>query len=110
MNGTYPAIPVGSGQPGSSYSGGVGPPPRPRPAPAPRLIRWASVPVVAAALALPAPAGEKLQFNRDVRPILAENCFPCHGPDSAARKANLRLDRRDDALDAEAFVPGDPAK
>ena len=33
------------------------------------------------------------EYNRDVRPILAENCFPCHGPDSAARKAELRLDR-----------------
>ncbi|MEO2088705.1 MAG: c-type cytochrome domain-containing protein, partial [Gemmataceae bacterium] len=36
----------------------------------------------------------KLQYNRDVRPILAENCFACHGPDSAARKAGLRLDQR----------------
>ena len=40
-----------------------------------------------------------LQYNRDVRPILAENCFPCHGPDSAARKADLRLDRRDAAIE-----------
>src|SRR5262249_15556879 len=53
-------------------------------------------------------AGDKLQYNRDVRPILAENCFPCHGPDSAARKAGLRLDQRDHALKKEAFVPGDP--
>ena len=42
------------------------------------------------------PAGS-LQYNRDIRPILAENCFACHGPDSAARKADLRLDSRDDA-------------
>jgi Protein of unknown function (DUF1553)/Protein of unknown function (DUF1549)/Concanavalin A-like lectin/glucanases superfamily/Planctomycete cytochrome C len=57
------------------------------------------------------PAGARggdVRFNRDVRPILAENCFPCHGPDSAARKADLRLDRRDDALQAEVFVPGKP--
>src|SRR3954454_1536434 len=53
---------------------------------------------------------EKLQYNRDVRPILAENCFACHGPDSAARKADLRLDRRDDAVKAEAIVPGHPEK
>ena len=33
-----------------------------------------------------------ISYNRDIRPILAENCFTCHGPDSAARKANLRLD------------------
>src|SRR5437899_1686498 len=47
-------------------------------------------------------------YNRDVRPILSENCFPCHGPDSAARKADLRLDRRDDALQAGVFTPGKP--
>ncbi len=60
-------------------------------------------------LAAPAAAG-KLEYNRDVRPILMENCFACHGPDSAARKADLRLDRRDDAVKAEAFVPGKPDK
>jgi len=43
-----------------------------------------------------------------VRPILAENCFACHGPDSASRKASLRLDQRDAAVKAEAFVPGKP--
>ena len=48
-----------------------------------------------------------LQYNRDVRPILAENCFPCHGPDSAARKADLRLDKRDAAVEAGAIAPGD---
>src|SRR5262245_55781786 len=53
-------------------------------------------------------AGDKLEYNRDVRPILAENCFPCHGPDSASRKAGLRLDRRDDAMKAEAIMPGKP--
>ncbi len=48
-----------------------------------------------------------LEYNRDVRPILAENCFACHGPDSAARKADLRLDRRDEAIKAGAITPGD---
>ncbi|MFO0811556.1 MAG: DUF1549 domain-containing protein, partial [Gemmataceae bacterium] len=43
------------------------------------------------------------------RPILAENCFACHGPDSAARKADLRLDRRDDAIQSGALQPGKPA-
>ena len=57
----------------------------------------------------PAPAGApRVSFNRDIRPILAENCFACHGADHAARKGDLRLDRRDDALKAKAFVPGKP--
>ncbi len=38
-----------------------------------------------------------LNFTRDVRPILANNCFPCHGPDAKNRKADLRLDVRDTA-------------
>src|SRR6185312_4114601 len=33
--------------------------------------------------------GETLEYNRDIRPILADNCFSCHGPDSAARNADL---------------------
>src|SRR5215207_4495982 len=37
-------------------------------------------------------------FVRDVRPILAEHCFACHGPDSGKRQAGLRLDRPDDAV------------
>jgi hypothetical protein len=52
-------------------------------------------------------------YNREIRPILSENCFPCHGADSAARKANLRLDRFEDAIlprkDSQpAIVPGKP--
>jgi hypothetical protein len=58
----------------------------------------------------PQGAEKKIGYNRDVRPILAENCFACHGADSAARKADLRLDRRDDAIQAEAIVPGDVEK
>lgn len=63
---------------------------------------------IAALLVAPARAAEKIEFNRDIRPILADNCFACHGPDSAARKADLRFDRRQAALDAGAMVPGDP--
>ncbi|MGV3722016.1 MAG: DUF1553 domain-containing protein, partial [Actinomycetota bacterium] len=55
----------------------------------------------------------KLEYNRDIRPILADNCFACHGPDSAARKADLRLDRPADATAARergaAIVKGNPA-
>src|SRR5215475_4737046 len=53
-------------------------------------------------------ATSSLQFNRDVRPILAENCFACHGPDKNQRKAKLRLDVREVAIEREAIVPGKP--
>jgi cytochrome c553 len=52
------------------------------------------------------PVPQKLEYNRDIRPILAENCFACHGPDSAARKGGLRLDMRDQAIKKKALVPG----
>ena len=58
--------------------------------------------------AAPSLAADKLEYNRDIRPILADNCFACHGADSASRKADLRLDQRDIALKVEAIVPGDP--
>jgi mono/diheme cytochrome c family protein len=56
-----------------------------------------------------AAADGKLQFNSDIRPILVENCFACHGADSAARKADLRLDKRDAAVEYGAIDPGKPA-
>jgi cytochrome c553 len=49
-----------------------------------------------------------LSFNEDIRPILVEHCFGCHGADSAGRKADLRLDDRDAAVESGAIVPGDP--
>jgi len=57
-------------------------------------------------LSLSIQAGE-ISFNKDIRPLLVEHCFACHGADSAARKAELRLDRRDDAVEHGAIVPGD---
>jgi hypothetical protein len=60
-----------------------------------------------AAAAPPAPPA-KIEFNRDVRPILSDNCFYCHGNDASHRKAKLRLDVREEALKKEAFVPGRP--
>ena len=49
-------------------------------------------------------------YNRDVRPILSDKCFACHGPDSAKRKAGLRLDVRESALENGAIVPGNIEK
>jgi len=56
-------------------------------------------------------ADQPISFNRDIRPILANHCLSCHGPDSAARRAGLRLDQRDSAVGAAqsghaAILPG----
>src|SRR5262245_10867668 len=60
----------------------------------------------------PAAAGRAVSYLKEVRPILAQHCFQCHGPDEAARKAKLRLDLKDDALaergDKHVFAPGSP--
>jgi hypothetical protein len=59
---------------------------------------------------LPAYADDsgRVEYNRDIRPILLDNCFACHGPDSASRKADLRLDQRDAAIEMAAITPGEP--
>ena len=45
----------------------------------------------------PGLAGGPVDFDREIRPILSEYCYACHGPDQKARKADLRLDRKEDA-------------
>jgi len=65
----------------------------------------------AAALEGAEPAG--VDFSRDIRPLLSQNCFACHGPDEKGRQAGLRFDRADAALaeaesGARAIVPGQP--
>lgn len=53
-----------------------------------------------------------IEFNRDIRPLLSDNCFACHGPDSGQRQAGLRLDlgadNVDELIDREIIVPGNP--
>jgi hypothetical protein len=71
--------------------------------------------ILALAIPLSTHAAEKISFNRDIRPILSENCFYCHGPDAQKQKAELRLDLRDAALKGgesgkAAIQPGKPTE
>lgn len=65
-------------------------------------------------LALPVGAAP-VEFNRDIRPILSDHCLNCHGQDAGSRKAELRLDVRDEALKGgesgePAIIPGEPER
>ncbi len=67
--------------------------------------------LVAGTLAATEPA---VRFNRDIRPILSDNCYHCHGPDANTREAELRLDIQDKAFEPHgkyeaAIIPGDAA-
>ena len=68
--------------------------------------------IVVASVGIAAQASAGVNFDREVRPILSNNCFRCHGPDVSSRVGGFRLDRRDEAVHPQAqgtpIVPGDP--
>lgn len=72
----------------------------------PSILSWLTSIVIALSCTSLATAADKLQFNRDIRPILADKCFYCHGQDANKRQGDLRLDDRAAAIKAKAFVPG----
>jgi hypothetical protein len=84
-----------------------------------RLFLWAGslcFAMASAAFGGDAAADRPIDFNRDIRPILSENCFACHGPDKNKRKAELRLDTREGLLEGRpngepaAVIPSKPDK
>ena len=84
------------------------------PVPSIRPILVLSFAVATATAAGVAGAQENISFNEHIRPILADNCFACHGTDAGHRKAKLRLDQGAEALASRdgirAFAPGDLAQ
>ncbi len=80
-----------------------------------RIRRPAKGMVLAALVSTVSAGAAPLSYNKDIRPILSDNCFNCHGPDSASRKAGLRLDKFEEATrpnkdGVAAIVPGDLTK
>jgi cytochrome c553 len=77
-----------------------------------RLAAIALAAALLASAATTARADRRIDFNRDIRPILTDNCYFCHGPDKEQRKAELRLDTKEGLFrikdDVAAVVPGKP--
>ncbi len=64
--------------------------------------------IVAVSICSANSVADDIEYNRDIRPILNDTCFACHGPDSASRKGDLRLDKRDEAIAKGAIKEGHP--
>ena len=50
---------------------------------------------------------QPVRYLWDIKPVLSDRCYTCHGPDEASREADLRFDVRKSAVDYGAIVPGD---
>ena len=79
-----------------------------------RYLLWVAV-AIFGVHALTGADSDKVSFNRDIRPIMSDTCFRCHGPDKNSRMAGMRLDIREEALKPThsgrfPIVPGDPDK
>ncbi|MCU1328755.1 MAG: Protein of unknown function (DUF1553)/Protein of unknown function (DUF1549)/Planctomycete [Bryobacterales bacterium] len=69
-------------------------------------LRWFAV----CAVGVSALQAQKVDFQREIRPVLSDNCFQCHGPDAGTRMAGLRLDLKDGLLGSGVIVAGKPAE
>ena len=75
-------------------------------------LRWLGSVCICLLVPAVSDAGEAIDFSREVRPILAEHCLHCHGPDAKKRQADLRLDELASAIaerdGLQAIAPGKP--
>src|SRR5690349_2024840 len=79
------------------------------------MCRFLFTIMLTASLSAAAETSRPVSFNRDIRPIMSDTCFRCHGPDKSSRMAGMRLDIREEALKPThsnrfPIVPGDPDK
>src|SRR5215469_8622393 len=80
-----------------------------------RLVRRAAALCFPIAATVAAAEPDRISFNREIRPIMSDSCFRCHGPDKSSRMAGMRLDLREEATKPTLskripIIPGDPDK
>src|SRR3954462_12103972 len=76
---------------------------------------WLTLPLFSSVSLAAATEPARISFNKDIRPIMSDTCFRCHGPDKSSRRAGMRLDIREVAVKALPdgkipIVPGEPDK